>query len=142
MSPNRSNDHETDQHRCSDPDHPTASDGGMSRRSFLTRAGLSTLGAVGLGVMETNLGAIQAAAQAASRSPAGSNDLQTGYKALVAVLLAGGNDSFNMLVPGVNPPSPTAPPPRTETTSPGSRCGPPPSSSPWTKRAAGRATYA
>lgn len=93
MSASRHNDLNQDPHG----DCHSTPEGSMSRRSFLTRAGLSALGVVGLGVMETNLGAIQAAAA--------SNDLQTGYKALVAILLAGGNDSFNMLVPGPNPPS-------------------------------------
>jgi uncharacterized protein (DUF1501 family) len=84
---------------CCD-NHPPS--GGLSRRRFLAGAGATGLGATGMGVMAANLEAMAAAATAASAQAGGAAN--TGYKALVGILLAGGNDSFNMLVPGPNPP--------------------------------------
>ncbi len=68
-----------------------------SRRAFLGKLsmGCASLGVTSLLSGITNMGLISAAA-AANRS-----DFQsaTGYKALVCIMLQGGNDSFNMLVP-------------------------------------------
>lgn len=63
----------------------------ISRRRFIGQAGAAALGATSLTAMQLNMGAVQAAAAA--------NPDATGYKAMVCILLAGGNDSFNMLVP-------------------------------------------
>lgn len=68
----------------------------LSRRKFLGRL---TLGCASLGVTPlyagiTNLGLMNAAA-AANKSPFTNGN----YKALVCIMLTGGNDSFNMLVP-------------------------------------------
>ncbi len=68
-----------------------------TRREFLGRV---TMGCASIGVTSlfsgiTNLGLMNAAA-AANRSVFQPN---TGYKALVCIMLQGGNDSFNMLVP-------------------------------------------
>ncbi len=68
----------------------------LTRRKFL---GTLSLGCASLGVTPlysgvTNLGLMNAAA-AANRSTFGTN----GYKGLVCIMLSGGNDSFNMLIP-------------------------------------------
>ncbi len=70
----------------------------FSRRSFLTQfgKGCATIGATTLLSSITNLGLVSAAAAANSSKIIGTNN---NYKALVCILLAGGNDSFNMLVP-------------------------------------------
>ncbi len=73
-----------------------------SRRKFLQQLGLGCahVGAASLLSGITNMGLLNAAT-AANKSwtnPANAN----GYKALVCVLLSGGNDSFNMLVPRSN----------------------------------------
>ncbi len=64
---------------------------GLSRRKFIGQAGAVAVGAVGLSGMQLNLEAVRAAAA--------ENPDSTGYKALVCILLSGGNDSYNMLVP-------------------------------------------
>ncbi len=68
----------------------------ITRRKFLGRVGLgcASLGVTPLYSGVTNLGLMNAAA-AANRSAFGGAD----YKALVCIMLSGGNDSFNMLVP-------------------------------------------
>jgi len=68
----------------------------LSRRKFLGKVsmGCAALGVTPLYSGVTNLGLMNAAA-AANRSPFARNN----YKALVCIMLQGGNDSFNMLVP-------------------------------------------
>lgn len=63
----------------------------LSRRRFIGQAGAMAVGATALSGMHLNLDALRAAAL--------ENPDTTGYKALVCILLAGGNDSYNMLVP-------------------------------------------
>lgn len=63
----------------------------VSRRRFIGQAGAAAVGASAMAGMHLNLSAIQAAAV--------ENPSTTGYKAMVCILLSGGNDSFNMLVP-------------------------------------------
>jgi uncharacterized protein (DUF1501 family) len=70
---------------------PSTQTGSISRRRFLGQAGAMAAGAGALSAMQLNFDAVQAAAAA--------NPDSSGYKALVCILLAGGNDSFNMLVP-------------------------------------------
>lgn len=69
-----------------------------SRRNFLSQLGLgcASVGATSLLSGITNLGLINAAA-AANRSVYAPST--TGYKAIVCLMLSGGNDSYNMLVP-------------------------------------------
>lgn len=75
----------------------------INRRAFLNRIGLGCahVGAVSFLSGMTNMGLLQAAASAnrswVTTAPANGN-----YKALVCILLSGGNDSFNMLVPKDN----------------------------------------
>ncbi|MGB5345862.1 MAG: hypothetical protein WBN23_06845, partial [Woeseia sp.] len=64
----------------------------MTRRNFLTHS--CSLG-LASATVSTNLLQLGLARTAAAQSG-------PGYKALVCVLLAGGNDSFNMLVPRDN----------------------------------------
>lgn len=68
-----------------------------NRRHFLQQLGLgcASVGATTLLSSITNLGLINSAAAANSSIYNQQND----YKALVCIMLAGGNDSFNMLVP-------------------------------------------
>lgn len=68
----------------------------LSRRNFLGRVsmGCASLGVTSLYSGITNLGLMNAAA-AANRSTFATGN----YKALVCVMLTGGNDSFNMLIP-------------------------------------------
>lgn len=66
----------------------------MNRRKFLGQLSCATLGYTTLYSSLINLRAINAAALADSTTAAAG-----GYKAMVCVLLSGGNDSFNMLVP-------------------------------------------
>jgi len=65
---------------------------GLDRREFLTR---------GAGFMAwTSMGGVGAAGlDALFPSAAGAQQAKTGYRALVCFFLAGGNDSFNMVVP-------------------------------------------
>lgn len=67
----------------------------FDRRSFLGKLGLgcASVGATTLLSGITNMGLLNAAA--AANAPIINND----YKALVCILLTGGNDSFNMLMP-------------------------------------------
>lgn len=67
---------------------------GMSRRNFLGTASCAALGSTTLLSSILNLGGANSLAGAAL--PSGGTG---GYKAMVCILLAGGNDSFNMLVP-------------------------------------------
>lgn len=69
-----------------------------SRRRFLSQLGVScaSVGATSILSGITNLGLINAAAAANRPIYA---PLNTGYKAIVCLMLGGGNDSFNMLVP-------------------------------------------
>lgn len=71
----------------------------ITRRTFMENLGLGCahLGATSLLSGITNLGLINSAA--AANRPFMPNPLFDDYKALVCVYLAGGNDSFNMLVP-------------------------------------------
>ncbi|WP_236980782.1 DUF1501 domain-containing protein [Membranihabitans maritimus] len=68
-----------------------------SRRKFLSNIGCAALGYSTLYSSLINLKALNAAAIADSQTQQ-SND----YKALVCILLAGGNDSYNMLIPYQN----------------------------------------
>ena len=68
---------------------------GMSRRKFLGTASCAAIGSTTLLSSILNLGAANSLAGAALNSNAATG----GYKAMVCILLAGGNDSFNMLVP-------------------------------------------
>ena len=65
---------------------------GISRREFIGQASCAGVGATAL--FSTLLSLRLANSLAAQTAPAGSD-----YKALVCLFLAGGNDSFNMLVP-------------------------------------------
>lgn len=75
----------------------------INRRKFLNKIGLGCahVGAVSFLSGMTNMGLLHAAASAnrswVTTAPANGN-----YKALVCILLSGGNDSFNMLVPKDN----------------------------------------
>ena len=66
----------------------------MKRRKFLGQMGCAALGYTTLYSSLINLKAINAAALADSETAA-----EGGYKAMVCILLSGGNDSYNMLVP-------------------------------------------
>ena len=68
-----------------------------TRRQFLGRMmmGCASVGVTSLFSGITNLGLINAAAAANRSFIRPDND----YKALVCIMLQGGNDSFNMLVP-------------------------------------------
>ena len=71
-----------------------------NRRDFLGK--LAGLGCASLSVTPllssiTNLGLLNAAAVA--NRPAFATSASTGYKALVCIMLSGGNDSYNMLIP-------------------------------------------
>jgi len=70
------------------------------RRSFLGKLGLgcASIGATSLLSGITNMGLVNAAAIANQPLYAPKND----YKALVCILLSGGNDSYNMLIPKGN----------------------------------------
>ena len=67
----------------------------MSRRSFIGAAPCAALGTTTFLSSILNLGVANSLAGMNISSAAASND----YKALVCLLLAGGNDSFNMLAP-------------------------------------------
>lgn len=69
-----------------------------TRRGFLGKLGLgcASIGATTLLSSITNMGLLNAAASANRSIYA---NPQTGYKALVCILLSGGNDSYNMLMP-------------------------------------------
>ncbi|MEM8927586.1 MAG: DUF1501 domain-containing protein [Bacteroidota bacterium] len=72
----------------------------MSRRKFLGTASCAAIGTTTFYSTLFNLGMANAAAGRTAKynlNPANNN-----YKALVCILLAGGNDSFNMLVPTEN----------------------------------------
>ncbi|MEZ4592102.1 MAG: hypothetical protein R3D55_13315 [Chloroflexota bacterium] len=74
----------------------------MNRRQFLGSASCAAVGSASLFSTLMNLRmANTAAAQNLPISPLSANALAGGndYKALVCIFLAGGNDSFNMLVP-------------------------------------------
>ena len=75
----------------------------LNRRKFLTDIGLGCahVGAVSFLSGMTNMGLLQAAASA-NRSWVTSSPTNGNYKALVCILLSGGNDSFNMLIPKDN----------------------------------------
>lgn len=62
----------------------------LSRRNFLGRASCAAVGSASFLNTLMNLNLLNAAAGYANK---------TDYKALVCILLAGGNDSFNMLIP-------------------------------------------
>ncbi len=62
----------------------------MKRRSFLGKSGLAALGSTSLANVLLNLKMMSNAVAA---------PVEDDYRALVCVFLAGGNDSFNMLVP-------------------------------------------
>jgi len=63
-----------------------------NRREFIKLAGFASLGLSTPFVSAFNLKAVQAAA---NDNTSATND----YKALVCLFLAGGNDSFNMVIP-------------------------------------------
>lgn len=77
----------------------------MNRRQFLGSASCAAVGSASLFSTLMNLRmANTAAAQNLPISPLSANALADGndYKAMVCIFLAGGNDSFNMLVPRSN----------------------------------------
>ena len=67
----------------------------MNRRKFLGTASCAAIGTTTFFSTLFNLGMANAAAARTAKAYDTSGD----YKALVCILLAGGNDSFNMLVP-------------------------------------------
>ncbi len=67
----------------------------MNRRNFLHKAGCASLGTLPFLSTWMSLSQVQAAAINNAQNVPDSED----YRALVCILLAGGNDSFNMLVP-------------------------------------------
>lgn len=70
----------------------------MSRRDFLRLSGCAALGTTTFFSTLFNLGMANEAA--ARNAPlAGTTGTNSNYRALVCILLAGGNDSFNMLAP-------------------------------------------
>ncbi len=75
----------------------------LNRRNFLTKLGLgcAEVGAVSLLSGISSMGLLQAAVSA-NRSWVNAAPMGGDYKALVCIMLAGGNDSFNMLVPRDN----------------------------------------
>ncbi|MEO1712629.1 MAG: DUF1501 domain-containing protein, partial [Bacteroidota bacterium] len=68
---------------------------GMSRRKFLGTASCAAVGSTTFLTSILNLGLANSLAGMTSANSTTNGD----YKALVCILLAGGNDSFNMLVP-------------------------------------------
>lgn len=74
----------------------------MNRRQFLGQAGCAALGSATMLSSLTSLGMFNALAKprVAPLLPASSD----GYRALVCILLGGGNDSFNMVVPTTQAP--------------------------------------
>jgi uncharacterized protein (DUF1501 family) len=64
----------------------------ISRRKFITQAGCAAMGSTTLFSSLANLSLVNKLIGTSSTPP-------SDYKALVCILLAGGNDSFNMLVP-------------------------------------------
>ncbi|MEM9823560.1 MAG: DUF1501 domain-containing protein [Bacteroidota bacterium] len=67
----------------------------MNRRKFIGTASCAAIGTTTFFSTLFNLGMSNVAAARTAKSIGGSNN----YKAMVCILLAGGNDSFNMLVP-------------------------------------------
>lgn len=65
----------------------------ISRRGFLAKAGMAGLGA---GLLSSPFISLQALANSSLSKPNGKRD---DYRAMVCVLLEGGADSFNMLIP-------------------------------------------
>ncbi len=77
----------------------------LNRRQFLGTASCAAVGSASLYCTLMNLRMTNtAAAEGLPISPTSANGLAGGsdYKALVCILMAGGNDSFNMLVPSGN----------------------------------------
>ena len=70
----------------------------MNRRKFLGTASCAAIGTTTFFSTLINLGMANAAAARTAKSA----NTNGNYKALVCILLAGGNDSFNMLVPTDN----------------------------------------
>ncbi len=75
----------------------------LNRRAFLTKLGLgcAEVGAISLLSGIGSMGMLQAAVSA-NKSWVNTKPMGQDYKALVCIMLAGGNDSFNMLVPKDN----------------------------------------
>jgi len=69
----------------------------ISRRNFIARTGLAGLGA---GMLSSPLFSLKTLASSSFANFTGNRD---DYRAMVCVLLAGGSDSFNMLIPRGNP---------------------------------------
>ena len=67
----------------------------ISRRKFLAQTGCAAMGSTTLFSSLANLSLVNKLIGTASTPP-------SDYKALVCILLAGGNDSFNMLMPRGN----------------------------------------
>ena len=67
----------------------------ISRRNFLSQASCAAIGSTTLLSTILNMGTANALAGMAAPISSANGD----YKAMVCILLAGGNDSFNMLVP-------------------------------------------
>lgn len=74
---------------------------GMSRRKFLGSAACAAVGSTTFLSSFTSLGMMNSLA---APRPAVGSPPPDGYKALVCILLAGGNDSFNMVVPNTAEP--------------------------------------
>ena len=72
---------------------------GVSRRAFLGQASCAALGTTTFLNSFLNLGMIGALSAKPMRMAAMPRPFNDDYKALVCILLAGGNDSYNMLVP-------------------------------------------
>ena len=77
---------------------------GISRRKFLGQASCAALGTTTLLSSYLQLGMVNALSAKAFRMPNPVAPPNGDYKALVCILLAGGNDSFNMLAPVSNEP--------------------------------------
>lgn len=73
---------------------------GISRRKFLGQASCALVGSTTFLNSYLNLGMMSAMAKPLLASPI--MPMNGDYKALVCILLAGGNDSYNMLVPSTN----------------------------------------
>ena len=68
----------------------------LSRRNFIAKAGMAGLGA---GLLASPVFSLRSLANSSFSNLTGDRD---GYKAMVCVLLEGGSDSFNMLIPRGN----------------------------------------
>jgi uncharacterized protein (DUF1501 family) len=77
----------------------TSPQNGISRRKFLGQASCAAIGTTTFLSSFLNLGMVNAMSAKSVRKPSPLLSPPEDYKALVCILLAGGNDSYNMLVP-------------------------------------------